>query len=137
LHVVTGDMSLGAFFRLMRRWVLFSRSGLPARLTWPAYLHGAAIWLAAVTTAVGAACGWSSAMAVGALAAVAACASDRALYAELGGAPLPRRFAPMTVIMALAGPFVAASMWLDHHVDWRGHDYALDDGARLEIGGHR
>jgi ceramide glucosyltransferase len=132
LHVVTGGMRLPDFLRLMRRWVLFSRSGLPARLTWPAYLHGTTIWLAVLAVAIGAAEGRWLAVAVGVAALVAACISDRALYRALGGQPLPRRFAWVTVAIALAGPFVAASMWLDHHVDWRGHDYALDAEARLE-----
>lgn len=132
LHVVTGGMGLPDFLRLMRRWVLFSRSGLPARLTRPAYLHGTTIWLAMLAVAVGAVHGSWLAVVVGVAALAAACASDRALYAALGGRPLPRRFAWVTVAIALAGPFVAASMWLDHHVDWRGHDYALDGASRLE-----
>ncbi len=137
LHVVTGGMRLREFLRLMRRWVLFSRSGLPARLTRPAYFHGAAIWLAVIAAGAGAAFDWWAAVAVGAAALVAACGSDRGLYAALGGEPLPRRFAWVTIAIALAGPFVAASMWLDHHVDWRGHDYTLDEGARLEMGTDR
>ncbi|HXU73467.1 MAG TPA: glycosyltransferase [Polyangia bacterium] len=132
LHVVTGGMGLPDFLRLMRRWVLFSRSGLPARLTRPAYLHGTTIWLAVLAGAIGAAQGWWLAVVVAVAALAAACVSDRALYRALGGEPLPRRFAWVTVAIALAGPFVAASMWLDHHVDWRGHDYALDGEARLE-----
>jgi len=132
LHVVTGGMGLPDFLRLMRRWVLFSRSGLPARLTRPAYLHGTTIWLAVLAGAIGAAQGWWLAVVVAVVALAAACVSDRALYRALGGEPLPRRFAWVTVAIALAGPFVAASMWLDHHVDWRGHDYALDGEARLE-----
>lgn len=132
LHIVTGGMGVRDFLRLMRRWVLFSRSGLPARLTRPAYVHGGAIWLAIVVTAVGAWCGWWTAVAIGVAALVAACTSDRALYAALGGAPLPRRFVWMTIAIALAGPFVAGSMWFNHHVDWRGQDYAIDDEGRLE-----
>jgi hypothetical protein len=114
--------------------VLFSRSGLPARLTRPAYVHGAAVWAAVLTTVIGALAGVWLAFALGVAALVAACASDRALYHAGGGEPLPRRFAWVTIALALVGPFVAASMWFDHHVDWRGHDYALDDKARLEVG---
>ena len=131
LHIVTGGMGLRDFLRLMRRWVLFSRSGLPARLTRPEYLHGGAIWLAIIVAAVGAHFGWWPVIFIGGAALAAACGSDRRLYAALGGSPLPRRFAWVTVGIALAGPLVAVSMWLDHHVDWRGHDYALDAQARL------
>ena len=132
LRIVTGGMGPRDFFRLMRRWVLFSRSGLPARLTFPSYLHGAAIWLALIAVAVGAELGAWAAVAVGLVALVAACASDRALFEELGGEPLPLRYAWVTLAIALAGPFVAVSMLLDHRVDWRGHDYALDEHARLQ-----
>ncbi|MGZ3425625.1 MAG: glycosyltransferase family 2 protein [Polyangia bacterium] len=137
LHVVTGGMKLRDFLRLMRRWVLFSRSGLPARLTWPAYVHGTAIWLALLAGVAGALQGSWAAVIVAGAALVAACDSDRSLYRDLDGTPLPRRFAWVTIAIALAGPFVAASMWLDHHVDWRGHDYALDGNARLETAARR
>jgi len=134
LHVITGGMSLADFGRLMRRWVLFSRSGLPARLTRPAYAHGVAIWLAVIAVAAGALLhAWWS-IAAGTAALVAVCIGDRALFGATGRAPLPYRFAWVTLAIALAGPIVAASMWLDHRVDWRGREYALDASARLEGG---
>jgi ceramide glucosyltransferase len=135
LHIVTGGMGLREFLRLMRRWVLFSRSGLPARLTIPSYVHGAAVWIALVAAVVGAAFGAWMAVGVAVAALVAACTSDRELFEQLGGAPLPLRFAWMTIAIAFAGPFVALSMWLDHRVDWRGHQYALDEHARLQLQG--
>jgi ceramide glucosyltransferase len=132
LHIVTGGMRWRDFVRLMRRWLLFSRSGLPARFKRPAWLRGILIWIALVAAAVAIANGWiaPAAIAVGAL--VGACASDRALHRQLGGAPIPLRHAWLTLAIMLLGPFALASLLFDHHVDWRGRGYTLDGGAHLD-----
>ena len=132
LHVVNDELRAGDFLRLMRRWILFSRSGLPAALKLPGWIRGAAIWAALVAGVGALAAGWIGTAGVAAAALVAVCASDRALHRALGGAPLPLRFAWMSVGIALLAPWVLISMRADHHVDWRGRDYALDGGAHLD-----
>ena len=131
LHIVTGDMGWREFMRLMRRWMLFSRSGLPTRFKRPAWLRGAIIWTAFLALVVAGAKGWIVAAILAVVALAAACASDRALHRQLGGAPIPLRFAWLTLAVMLFGPFALASLAVDHHVDWRGRDYTLDPGAHL------
>lgn len=132
LHIVTGDMSLGAFLRLMRRWLLFSRSGLPRAFKRPAWLRGVAMWAAMLSAGLAVANGLAAATVLAFAALAAACLSDRALHRQLGGAPIPLRFFPMTLATMLLAPLVLASMLFDHHVDWRGRDYTLDNGSHLK-----
>jgi ceramide glucosyltransferase len=132
LHIVTGDMSLGDFVRLMRRWLLFSRSGLPSQFKRPAWLRGVAMWAAMIAAAAAIAGGLPLATVLAVAALAAACLSDRALHRQLGGAPIPLRFFPMTLAVMLLAPWVLASMLVDRHVDWRGRDYALDNGSHLK-----
>ncbi|MGZ3406649.1 MAG: glycosyltransferase, partial [Polyangia bacterium] len=87
LHVVTGGMKLRDFLRLMRRWVLFSRSGLPTALKLPSWLRGVALWCSMLATGYGLTRHWLALAAVGAAGLVAACASDRRLHRAVGGAP--------------------------------------------------
>src|SRR6185437_2764792 len=48
LAVTTGGMSLGAFVKLFRRWLLFSQSGLPGGFTGRSWLRGLALGAALV-----------------------------------------------------------------------------------------
>ncbi|HEX9102971.1 MAG TPA: hypothetical protein VF997_12250, partial [Polyangia bacterium] len=130
--IVNADMSLRDFARLMRRWLLFSRSGLPTQFKRPAWLRGVAMWAAMLAGAVAVANGWAAATVLAVAALVAACASDRALHEKLGGARIPLRFFPMTLAVMLMAPVVLASMVFDNHVDWRGRDYALDTESHLK-----
>lgn len=131
LHIVTGDMGWREFLRLMRRWLLFSRSGLPSRFKRPAWSRGTVIWAAVVAAVLAVANGWIAAALLAFVALAAACTSDRLLHRQLGGAPIPLRYAWLTLAVMLLGPFALASLLVDHHVDWRGRDYALDAGAHL------
>ena len=131
LRIVNGDMSWREFLRLMRRWLLFSRSGLPSRFKRPAWLRGVVIWIAIVAAVAAVGHGWTFAALIAVTALAAACASDRALHRQLGGAPIPLRFSWLTLAIMTLGPFALASILVDQHVDWRGRDYALDPGAHL------
>lgn len=131
LHVVNASLSAAAFVRLMRRWILFSRSGLPPALKWRGWVQGLAIWGALVAAVAALYHGWWGTALVALAALVTVCASDRALHRAIGGVALPRRHAWVSVGIALVAPLVLASMALDRHVDWRGRDYVLDGEARL------
>jgi ceramide glucosyltransferase len=131
LGIVIGGMKPREFLRLMRRWLLFSRSGLPTALKLPSWLRGVALWCAMVALAYGLAHGWMLTAALGLVALVVACVSDWQLHRAIGGAPLPLRWCWMTPTIALLGPFVVLSMLANHHVAWRGRDYRLGREARL------
>jgi ceramide glucosyltransferase len=131
LRVVSGGLSLSGFVLLMRRWLIFSRSGLPAHFKRPAWMHGLALGaaLAALVGSIGA--GWPVAAGFAALTVALACQSDILLHREFGGAPIPLKWSWVTVTIPLLGPLALASLVFDRHVDWRGRDYALDVGAHL------
>ena len=53
------------------------------------------------------------------------------LIRQFGGAPIPLKWSWLTLVVPLVGPWALASLAIDHHVAWRGRDYALDGSAHL------
>jgi ceramide glucosyltransferase len=131
IRVVEAALGFGDFLLLMRRWLLFSRSGLPWHFKQPAWLRGIAIILAVLGGIVALSAGWTGSALLAATTLVYACASDLILSRQFGGAPIPWRWAWLTLMIPLVGPFAIASLAVDHHVAWRGRDYVLDGGAHL------
>jgi ceramide glucosyltransferase len=131
IRIVAGALGFGEFMLLMRRWLLFSRSGLPSSFKRPPWLRGLAIAVA-VTALIGAlAHGWPLVALLAATTIAFACASDILLHRQFGGAPIPLKWSWLTLVVPLVGPWALASLAVDHHVAWRGRDYALDGGAHL------
>ncbi len=132
LDIFTGGMTLGQFLHLFRRWLMFSRNGLPWRFTWEMWMRGAGIWIAlalfVLAGARGAAAGALNAVAVLASAA----ASQIVLHRRFGGAPIPARWCWVPLLLPLVGPFVLLSALAMHKVDWRGRDYAIATDAHLD-----
>jgi ceramide glucosyltransferase len=131
LRIVTGGLGSLDFFRLLRRWLLFSRSGLPATFKRPAWIRGAIIWVCLVAAGIALAQGWLVTAAFAAVVLAGTCASDVTLHRAFGGARIPLRWTWIGLVVPVIGPFALASLWLDHQVGWRGRDYQLDDQARL------
>jgi ceramide glucosyltransferase len=131
IRIVSGALAFGDFMRLMRRWLLFSRSGLPSSFKWPSWCRGIAIAVGVMVFVAAALRGWPDVLAVASLTLVVACASDLTLHRSFGGAPIPLKWAWLTLLIPIAGPVALASLAVDRHVAWRGRDYALDGGAHL------
>jgi ceramide glucosyltransferase len=131
IRIVSGALGFGDFMSLMRRWLLFSRSGLPSRFKWPSWCRGIAIAVAVAVLLWSVARGWPGLACVAALTLILACASDVSLHRQFGGAPIPLKWAWLTIVIPIAGPIALASLAVDPHVGWRGRDYALDSGAHL------
>ncbi len=131
LRIVTGGMDLASFSRLMRRWLMFSRNGLPRAFTSPQWMRGLCFAVAWFGTAVALGTGHVAAAILPAAALAAFGITLASLQRRFSGAPLGARNA--WVIYAL--PFLAAgALWataMDPQVDWRGRAYALDGQARL------
>lgn len=131
LAIVTGGMTLGGFVRLLRRWLLFSRNGLPTEFTRPQWRRGSEYWIATLTAAFG----FSTATPWVALAPLAALvlfgASLASLNRRFGGAPIAARHVFMLYALPLVAAAAVVSTLLDSTVDWRGRAYALDPQARL------
>ncbi len=131
LRVVSEQLSLSGFVVLMRRWLLFSRSGLPTRFKRPAWMHGLALGVTLAALCGALIAGWTAVAIFAALTLAMGCIGDVFLHRELGGAPMPLKWWWVTLIVPVLGPFALASLLFDRHVDWRGRDYALDTGAHL------
>ncbi|MCC6749959.1 MAG: glycosyltransferase [Deltaproteobacteria bacterium] len=132
LQIVDERMTLAEFLRTYRRWIIFSRSGLPFwSFNWPAWLRGIEFWLglglgfAAVVT------GHPWAGAVLYAAALALGASIMRLHRAVGGAPIRLRHAWVPYALLLAAPFIYVATLLWPEVKWRGRRYGLDTHARL------
>jgi ceramide glucosyltransferase len=131
LHIATGGMSYAEFLRVMRRWLLFSRNGLPFEFTRPMWLRGAEFWIAFAAFAL-AIRGHHYASALAPLLALAAFEwSMLAVNRKFGGAPVGVRFWWVPLALPVVAPLSMGVSLVHKRVDWRGRDYALDTGARL------
>lgn len=131
LAVTTGGMSLAGLARLLRRWLLFSRNGLPATFTSRSWMRGATLAASAVTCGAAISIDHPWAALPSAAAFLVGIASPVALNRRFGGAPIPIRYLWVALALPLAGPLVILSTILYPKVDWRGRDYPLDLRARL------
>lgn len=132
LHLVTGPLGLRALSTLLRKWMTFSRSGLPAAFVRRNALRGLDLGLLLGVLSVAllaqqADVAWFAAAALGAWTS-----SQVALYRRASGAGVPLRFA---FWVPLVVPFVAGSLLaltrFGRSVEWRGQAYALNAAGRL------
>ncbi|HXU70766.1 MAG TPA: glycosyltransferase [Polyangia bacterium] len=134
LKVPTGGLDLAAFLPVYRRWMAFSRNGLPISFTWPQWLLGGGFFVALATAVVA---GLSSAplgMIAPALAVGVFTATLLRLNRLYGGASVPLVYAWTPAALLLLSPFVLASTLLNKRVGWRGRTYDVDASAALAVG---
>jgi ceramide glucosyltransferase len=131
LHIHNQGMSFAGFVRLYKRWLCFSRNGLPISFTAPMWIRGVEFWLAILLLLGALATGhrWAALVPLTALGAFAL--GFRALDERLGGVPIPFRWLWVALAVPLLAPFELVSMALVKSIDWRGRAYALDAQARL------
>jgi ceramide glucosyltransferase len=131
LTIVTGGMKLEDFLKVYRRWILFSRNGLPFKFVWPMYLIGAGFF-AALAVAGYALMTANYVAFVLALAAIYAHGvSPAALQEQLAGVRVPPRFYFMMWAVLLMAPFIYISM-TRRNLAWRGRTYELGRTAELK-----
>jgi ceramide glucosyltransferase len=134
LKVPTGGLSLTDFLPIYRRWMAFSRNGLPLSFTWPQWLLGGGFFLAVATT-IFAALSWTPlAWIAPAMAIVAFSVTLLQLNRDYGGAPVPLRYAWTPAALLLLAPLVLASTLMQRRVGWRGRTYDVDASAALAVG---
>jgi ceramide glucosyltransferase len=132
LPIVEYGMTLRDFARTYRRWIIFSRSGLPNwSFKWPAWLRGIEFWLALVLAIVAFSTGHPIGAGLPLAAVVAASWSIASLQRRFGGAPVELRHAWVPFALLVAAPIAYASSFIRPQVRWRGRDYALDTHGRL------
>jgi ceramide glucosyltransferase len=132
LAISNGGMTLGEFWALMRRWLLFSHNGLPSAFTGPNWLRGLEVWLGVMLLVWGAALDRPLGVLAGAVVLGASMASQARLQEAFGGAHIALKHLWVTLLIPLLGPLVVLSTLLDRRVSWRGRSYALDLDARLD-----
>jgi ceramide glucosyltransferase len=126
LYIATGGMTMGGFVKLFRRWLLFSRNGLPTSFTWPMWMRGVEFWGATLAVLVGLFGGAPIAALVPALALVAFIASQLRVQQEFGGARVPLHWAWVPFAIPLVAPGIVVETTLRSQVDWRGRGYSLE-----------
>lgn len=132
LPIVVRGLGLAEFIRMFRRWLIFSRSGLP---TWsfkaPVWLRGVEFWLGFLMTALALSYGQYAAAILAAATVVAVSASMVRLHRILGGAAIGWRHAWVPAAILMAGPLLLVSAIVKPEVTWRGRTYQLDARSKL------
>lgn len=130
--IIQQGLSLGEFIRTYRRWITFSRSGLPG---WSfkiiAILHGVIFWCGLLALLTALANGYALAAIINGLAVIGVSASINVLHRDLGGAHLPPRYQWTSFGLLLTAPFIYLSIYFHHQVAWRGRSYQLNAHSRL------
>lgn len=132
LSIVSSGLSIKQFIPIYKKWLYFSKNGLPFSFTWrqwafctPFYLLVALFPLALYTSQ------W---LAGGIdLAAVGLFIWGLTMiHTEYGGSPIPKKlmWAPLSLLMM--APAIMISNKINHTVNWRGRSYTLNKQAALE-----
>jgi ceramide glucosyltransferase len=131
--IIVGGMRLGEFLRVFRKWIFFSRSGLPAAFKTAGWLRAVPGFAGWATLIAGIVLASPAAMVAGASALAAFVFSQVRLSHVLGGTQVAWRHYWLAAIMPFLAAGVAVSTKLNHDVDWRGRRYHLDGSGRLRV----
>ena len=131
LSIAAGGLTVKEFLAVYRRWMLFSRGGLPFAFTWPLWLRGVEFYVAVSLVPAAFAVGSPIAALAPALALLAQGLSVADLQRRFGGARVPVRHAWMLWCLFVAVLLVVGSMFR-RGVEWRGRSYSLGSGGELE-----
>ncbi|MBK7864434.1 MAG: glycosyltransferase [Archangiaceae bacterium] len=131
LPIVTDKLTLVDFFKLFRRWVACSQSGLPASFVRGNWLRGLFAGGALALTVAALVLGHAGAAIFPAAALALFSYSQLNLHEKFSGQKLKLRHFWMPAALPLIGGLVSASTKLDPRVDWRGRSYDLDAAAKL------
>ncbi len=130
LHVINYGLGFGDFVRIWRRW-LFCGGGMPASFVRPFVIRAASFYGAVTLAVVAALAGPAWAVAAPSALALLEGLHYARLHRLHGGAPIrPRHLWMVWMPYVLAVPIVV-SMLIKPELEWRGHTYRVDSGARL------
>jgi ceramide glucosyltransferase len=125
LHIATGGMTLKQFLPVFRRWMSFSRNGLPISFVWRQWLQGAEFFIAMMAMVAAVVAGHPLVALLPAAAVAALSGSMFILNRRYGGAEVPARFFWTPIAFFLIAPAVLVQNMLKRKVDWRGRIYTL------------
>jgi cellulose synthase/poly-beta-1,6-N-acetylglucosamine synthase-like glycosyltransferase len=132
LPIIHYGMEFGAFFRLWRRWLFFGRGGIPASFVRPFVVRCVSFYAALGLAIAALVLGPLWAVAPPVLLMILEGVHHVRLHRLFGGARVPLRFAWMAWMPWLLLVPVGVSMLVRPELDWRGHTYRVDWGAKLE-----
>jgi ceramide glucosyltransferase len=134
LKVPTGGLGLRDFLPIYRRWMAFSRNGLPFSFTWPQWLLGGGFFAAVLATIAAGLSASPLAMIAPAIAIAAFTITILQINRIYGGAAVPLKWAWTPPVLLLLAPAVLASTLMRKKVGWRGRTYEVDASAALAVG---
>lgn len=131
LPLVTDRITFKDFFRLFRRWIACSHSGLPQDFLRTNWRRGVEAGLAAVFTLLSLFLGhgWAALFPTAAL--LLFVWSQLELHEKFSGQRLKLKHAWMPAALPLIGGVVQAHTKIFPTIDWRGRSYSLDEAAKL------
>jgi ceramide glucosyltransferase len=131
LHIATGGMTLSQFLPVFRRWMSFSRNGLPTSFVWRQWAQGAGFFMAFIAALLAVATGHFAAalLPVGALTAFTS--SLFLLQRRYGGASISLRWFWTPTVFFLISPVILVQNMLKRNVEWRGRQYQLGKSDAL------
>jgi ceramide glucosyltransferase len=133
LHIATGGMTLRQFLPVFRRWMSFSRNGLPTSFVWRQWLQGAGFFISLIAMIAALATGNTLVALAPAAALTAQSASLFILQRRYGGAPIPARWFWTPVAFFLIAPVILLQNALKRKVEWRGREYKLGKSDALAV----
>ncbi len=131
LPIITGGMGIADFLETVRRWMLQSRSGLPASFARPIWVSGAVFWLGLVLAASALAGRHAWAALAPAAAVAVVCWSLDALQHQFGGARFGARLGWCSFFLFLVVPPIYFATRFHDEMQWRGRAYPVDHERRL------
>lgn len=133
LSIVSSGLTIKQFIPIYKKWLYFSKNGLPFSFTWrqwafctPFYLSIASLLFSVYTNQ------WIA----GIIALASICLFAWGLtmiHRKYGGSPVPYKLIWAPFLMLLMAPAVMISNKVNHTVNWRGRSYTLNNQAALEI----
>jgi ceramide glucosyltransferase len=131
VRIIDWGMSAAEFARTYRRWLAFSRTGLPLSFWVGAAQPYAAFWLGLGGCATALLTGHPLAAVMPFVLMLAVGGCVLMLNRAAGGAPVPWHFGYAPYLLLAGGPFMFLAQLLWPKVRWRGRTYELNAQARL------
>jgi len=133
--IVQFGMTTAGFAATYRRWIAFSRTGLPGwSFKRTSIEQGLIFWVGLLAAVAAVSQGWWLAAILNAAAPLGIGLVTNELHSKIGGGHLSWRHRWVSVGLMLVAPVVYLSIFAHHEVNWRGRSYSLDGGSYLAEG---
>jgi ceramide glucosyltransferase len=130
--IIQQGMSNRDFVKTYRRWIAFSRSGLPGKeFKLASWLRGVVFFGGLALAALGAVAATPAAALLGLLASIAIASSINHLHHAAGGAAIRLRHLWVSFALLLSAPIIYLGIFSKRELSWRGRTYQLDASSRL------